>query len=79
MQCTCVLEAACDNEHVRNLSPPSTISLQGCSPHLIRVFLDVLDGLQHTQSLVWVASKGQVVDGGVLDDTLQSIGYVAGF
>jgi len=38
--------------------------------HLVRVGLHVLHRLQDAQGLVDAAAEGQVVDGGVLDDTL---------
>ena len=43
--------------------------------HLVRVFLHVLDGLQNAQSLLHIAAKGQVVDCGVLDDTLHTAAH----
>ena len=35
--------------------------------YLVRVFLHVLDGLQDPQGLLYIPSKGQVVDGRMLD------------
>lgn len=44
--------------------------LPPCGAHLIRVVLDVLQSLEHTQGLVNIATEGQVVNGGMLHNTL---------
>lgn len=38
--------------------------------HLVGVLLDILDGLQDTQSLLHAAPERQIIDGGMLDDSL---------
>lgn len=49
------------------MAPPHLVTgLPAGRAHLIRVALDVLDGLQHALGLVHGAAKAQVVDGGVL-------------
>jgi hypothetical protein len=50
--------------------PASAARRQSLPAHLIGVGLHILDRLQRAQRLVHAAAKGQVVDGGMLHDTL---------
>lgn len=49
--------------------------LPASGAHLVRVGLDVLDGLQHTLGLLHAAAEAQVVDGGVLQRGKEGVGY----
>lgn len=44
--------------------------LPSCWANLIWVVLDILESLEHTEGLIDISSECQVVDGGVLDDSL---------
>ena len=63
-------ERECERQENRQHST----SCQGirAEGHLVRVFLDILDGLQDPQRLLYIPAEGQVVDSGVLDDALRT-------